>query len=60
MIEIALEGGNDWISPLTQLFHNIFQSKWTFLVAEVENSIASFHVMSSKGTLSNNQQVSKR
>ncbi|KAF8367359.1 hypothetical protein PRIPAC_85188 [Pristionchus pacificus] len=55
VIEIALEGGNDWISPLTQLFHNIFQSKWTFLVAEVENSTASFHVITSKGTKCNNQ-----
>ncbi|GMT28589.1 hypothetical protein PFISCL1PPCAC_19886, partial [Pristionchus fissidentatus] len=57
VIEIALEGGIDWITPITLLFHKIFASKWTFLVAEVENGKAFFHVLSSNGANSNRPKI---
>lgn len=44
-LHLVLEGGDDWRTPLQQVFNKNLGNSWCFLVMELRSGIAHFHVL---------------
>ncbi|VDK67015.1 unnamed protein product, partial [Gongylonema pulchrum] len=44
-LHLVLEGGDDWRTPLQQVFNKKLGPSWNFLVMELQSGVAHFHVL---------------
>uniref|UniRef100_A0A1I7XR48 PAX3-and PAX7-binding protein 1 n=1 Tax=Heterorhabditis bacteriophora TaxID=37862 RepID=A0A1I7XR48_HETBA len=44
-LELVLETGRDWQTPLTRLFDRLYPNKWAFFAVELEHSQPTFHLL---------------